>query len=149
MLGKMGHQVDTAVDGIDALDQVRGYPGRYDLILMDINMPRMDGIMAKDRIKALGGPSSEIPIIALTANAMDGDQEKYLQAGLDDYLAKPIDRTELIRVLEDVSRHKKMKMRSQIQHDQSALHDADGGTVPKDAHAYAQSELAALVASLK
>jgi CheY-like chemotaxis protein len=63
----------------------------YDLILMDIRMPVMDGVDATQRIRALTGSVGKLPIIAMTANAMVGDREEYLAAGMDDYVAKPID----------------------------------------------------------
>ena len=60
-------------------------------ILMDMQMPEMDGVTATRRIRALDGPKSKIPIIALTANAMKGDEDKYLSAGMNDYVSKPIE----------------------------------------------------------
>ena len=60
-------------------------------MIMDIQMPEMDGITATQRIRALGGPHETLPVIALTANAMKGDREQYLAAGMDDYVAKPIE----------------------------------------------------------
>ena len=62
----------------------------YDLVLMDINMPELDGLEAMKRIRTLLEPSAEVPIIALTANAMQGDRERYLAAGMDGYVSKPI-----------------------------------------------------------
>ena len=63
----------------------------YDLVLMDMQMPEMDGEAAARAIRALGGAVSRVPIIALTANAMEDQREIYLSAGLDDHVAKPID----------------------------------------------------------
>ncbi len=62
----------------------------YDVVLMDIHMPEMDGIEATRRIRELDGEQARIPIVALTANAMKGDPEKYLSAGMTDYVSKPI-----------------------------------------------------------
>ena len=78
--------VTTALDGFDAIEKYK--KKEYDIILMDIQMPNMDGITACNKIKELD--SDTPPIVALTANAMSGDKEKYINAGLDDYLAKPI-----------------------------------------------------------
>jgi signal transduction histidine kinase/CheY-like chemotaxis protein len=90
LLEKEGHQVQTAVNGraaVDALEQ-----GQFDLALMDLQMPEMDGFEAtgliRERERATGG---HLPIIALTANAMVGDQERCLAAGMDGYVSKPID----------------------------------------------------------
>ena len=89
MLEGAGHRVDTVANGAEAVDAVTRQP--YNVILMDVQMPEMDGISAARRIRALPGPERDIPIIALTANAMKGDRESYLDAGMDDYVAKPID----------------------------------------------------------
>ena len=95
LLEKEGHHVQTAVNGraaLDALDQ-----GRFDLALMDLQMPEMDGFEAtgliRERERATGG---HLPIIALTANAMVGDQERCLAAGMDGYVSKPIDMHQLL-----------------------------------------------------
>ena len=88
ILTGMGHEISIANDGCEALAMVQ--EAHYDVVLMDIHMPRMDGLEALRRIRALPGDVSRIPVIALTANAMKGDREKYLGAGMDDYVAKPI-----------------------------------------------------------
>ena len=83
--------------GAQALSAVMRTP--YDVVLMDIQMPEMDGITATRKIRELDGPQSEIPIIALTANAMVGDKEAYLGAGMSDYVTKPIEPAELSAAL--------------------------------------------------
>lgn len=97
MLMRMGHVVTVANNGLEALNEVT--TNEFDVVLMDIHMPQMDGLEALHQIRALDGPVSEIPIIALTANAMKGDREKYIVAGMDDYVAKPIDTTLLSEAL--------------------------------------------------
>ena len=74
----------------------------YDLVLMDIHMPEMDGIKATKRIRENGGARANIPIIALTANAMKGDHGKYLAAGMNGYVSKPIDPAKL---MDAIARH--------------------------------------------
>ena len=89
MLGRAGHYVDLASNGIEAVSAVKTAP--YDLVLMDIQMPEMDGLTATREIRRLPGALAQIPIIALTANAMAGDRERYLAAGMSDYISKPIE----------------------------------------------------------
>jgi CheY-like chemotaxis protein/HPt (histidine-containing phosphotransfer) domain-containing protein len=89
MLGRLGHFVDVVANGVEAVEAVKRVP--YDLILMDIQMPEMDGTTATKVIRQLDRPISRIPIIALTANAMLGQREEYLSAGMDDYVSKPIE----------------------------------------------------------
>ena len=90
MLKKWGHQVDIAWNGLEALAAVQKQ--RYDLVLMDIQMPEMDGVTATQQIRQLEGEPAAVPIVAVTANAMQGDRERFLEAGMDDYIAKPINR---------------------------------------------------------
>lgn len=88
LLRRAGHTVDIVADGQEAVDAL--YARSYDLVLMDIHMPRMDGVTAMQRIRDSGGAGATIPIIAVTAKAMKGDRENYLAAGMDDYVSKPI-----------------------------------------------------------
>lgn len=89
LLERAGHRVDIVGDGIEAVSAVMNHP--YDVVLMDVQMPEMDGITATGRIRALDDARKDIPIIALTANAMKGDRDRYIAAGLNDYVSKPID----------------------------------------------------------
>jgi DNA-binding NarL/FixJ family response regulator len=75
----------------------------YDVVLMDIQMAEMDGLEATSRIRALPPPASAVPIVAMTANAMRGAREQYLAAGMDDYIAKPIDSAALIAMLDRIA----------------------------------------------
>ena len=96
ILDKLGYQPDAVENGQAALESV----GRkqYDLILMDVQMPEIDGLEATRLIRRL--PGRQPVIIALTANAMQGDREECLEAGMDDYLSKPVKQEELVAVLE-------------------------------------------------
>jgi signal transduction histidine kinase/CheY-like chemotaxis protein len=98
LLSRLGHHADIANDGAQAVAQVD--QGEYDLVLMDMQMPVMDGMAATRAIRALPSPKKAIPIIAMTANAMAGDREVCLGAGFDDYLSKPISRRQLADLLE-------------------------------------------------
>jgi two-component system, sensor histidine kinase and response regulator len=97
LLGKAGHRVDVVGNGYEALEAVSSRP--YDAILMDIQMPEMDGIEATRRIRGMSGPVARLPIIAMTANAMKGDRERLLSVGMNDYVAKPIEKAQLFHAL--------------------------------------------------
>jgi two-component system, sensor histidine kinase and response regulator len=88
-LAKLGHHADSVRNGLEAVQAVEN--GRYDLVIMDCQMPELDGFEATRRIRRLSGPSHTIPIIALTANAMQGDREQCLEVGMNDYVSKPVD----------------------------------------------------------
>jgi CheY-like chemotaxis protein len=92
------HVVTFAFNGVDAVLAARR--DEFDLILMDVMMPGMDGPTATQHIRSLPGPRSRTPIVALTANAMSGDRERYLASGMDGYVSKPIDRRELHGTIE-------------------------------------------------
>ena len=94
MLRDAGYQLDIVGNGLEAVEAVTNRP--YDLVLMDAAMPEMDGLEATRRIRALTGPRADIPIIATTANAMSGDREACLAAGMTGYLAKPFDKASLV-----------------------------------------------------
>jgi signal transduction histidine kinase/ActR/RegA family two-component response regulator len=100
MLAQLGHSSDLARDGHEVLAKVQA--SSYDLVLMDIQMPNLDGLAAARAIRALDAPTSQIPIIALTANTMVEDRQTYLEAGMDDHVAKPIDVKRLARAIADV-----------------------------------------------
>lgn len=89
MLRTAGHDCGIAKDGREAIAAVQD--SEFDGVLMDIQMPVLDGVEATQAIRALGGKYAHLPIIALTANAMAGDEERYLSLGMNDYVAKPID----------------------------------------------------------
>jgi len=99
MLNRLGIQVDTANHGQEAVDILQ-VPHTYALVLMDIQMPVLDGIQATHAIRAqAAGTNADLPIIALTANAMAGDRERFIAEGMDDYLSKPFDILEMTTVL--------------------------------------------------
>ncbi len=89
-----GYQVDVAANGLEALEAARTLP--YDVILMDLAMPEMDGLTAARTLRTMPSPIGQIPIIAMTADAMPGDRDRCLAAGMNDYVPKPVDRTLLL-----------------------------------------------------
>lgn len=95
LLAKLGCEAVVVPDGRKAIESLQG--GRFDVVLMDCQMPELDGFEATRQIKA--GPQATTPVIALTAGALDGDRERCLSAGMDDYLAKPVRLEELSRAL--------------------------------------------------
>ena len=102
LLEKRGHTVLTANDGAEAVALIDGQP--IDLILMDVQMPVMDGLEATRVIRGKEGASGgHIPIVAMTAFAMVGDRERCIEAGMDDYLSKPIQPKKLYDVIASVA----------------------------------------------
>ncbi len=102
LLTKAGYAIEIAQNGHQAVDAVRD--GDYDVVLMDIQMPELDGLQATAQIRALPPPKNAIRIIALTANAMSGAKEEYLGSGFDDYITKPIQSAILLAKLAELSR---------------------------------------------
>jgi CheY-like chemotaxis protein len=98
LLAQMGYRADLASNGIEAVECVARQP--YDVVLMDVQMPEMDGLEATRRIVARWSDAAKRPrIVALTANAMQGDREACLAAGMDDYVTKPIRVEALVQAL--------------------------------------------------
>jgi PAS domain S-box-containing protein len=100
LLSQMGYRADLAANGLEAIQAVERQP--YDVVLMDVQMPEMDGLEASRKICSRWQPGNRPYIIAMTANAMQGDREMCLEAGMDDYLAKPVRVDELVLALEKV-----------------------------------------------
>lgn len=98
MLSTRGYEIEIAENGVQAVEAVA--KSRFDVILMDIQMPKMNGVDATKEIRQLASDRCSIPIIAVTANAMRGDRETYLAAGMDDYISKPINSKQLIEKIE-------------------------------------------------
>lgn len=105
ILKTAGYHVDIVANGQEAVEAAHTLP--YDLIIMDAQMPEMGGIEATARIRKIGGNVAKIPIIAATAHALHGDRERFLEAGMNDYVSKPINRDQLLETInkwtEDVS----------------------------------------------
>lgn len=100
MLNKAGYQVETANNGKEAADKFIAAPESYDMIFMDIQMPEMDGYQATRLIREKG--FKDIPIIALTANAMQGDKEKCLATGMNGYITKPLKKEAILEVIKNL-----------------------------------------------
>ncbi|WP_155846519.1 response regulator [Aquaspirillum serpens] len=89
ILRRLGHEPEVAQDGVEALEYLARQ--RYDVVLMDMHMPRMDGLSATRALRSSGGINANLPVIALTANAMSEDRRACMAAGMNDFLAKPVD----------------------------------------------------------
>jgi CheY-like chemotaxis protein len=110
MLRRVGCDVDSATTGREAVAAVAA--NQYDLVLMDVQMPEMDGFEATAEIRRHEAPGHRLPIIAMTAHAMTGDQERCLAAGMDDYVAKPVTRVVLVEMLERWIGERRVRARS-------------------------------------
>ncbi|NJM08170.1 response regulator [Candidatus Gracilibacteria bacterium] len=102
-LDRLGYRADVAANGLEVLDAVRRQS--YDIVLMDVQMPEMDGLEATRRMVASYPAERRPRIIAMTANAMRGDRERCLEAGMDDYVSKPVRLEELLAALDRVPQH--------------------------------------------
>ncbi|MGB0575196.1 MAG: response regulator [Alphaproteobacteria bacterium] len=99
LLQPIGCQLDFVENGLDAIAAVAR--SSYDLVLMDMRMPKMDGITATYRIRSLPEPAASIPIVVLTADAVAGAKENFQAAGMNGFIAKPIDRGLLFKAIEE------------------------------------------------
>jgi len=104
LLQQMGYRADLASNGIEAIECVQRQP--YDVVLMDVQMPEMDGLEASRKITAQWPSAVRPRIVAMTANAMQGDREECLAAGMDDYITKPIRVDQLVEALNQVTARK-------------------------------------------
>ena len=105
VLEETGIKVKHVEDGIQCIEELKKMPEKYyDVILMDVQMPNMDGYTATQRIRHLDDSRAEIPIIAMTANAFDEDRRKAQEAGMDGFLAKPLDVDEMMRLLGKITK---------------------------------------------
>ncbi|UZE50338.1 ATP-binding protein [Rhodopseudomonas sp. P2A-2r] len=113
LLSRRGHRSDLVSNGKEAVNAVQGIS--YDLVLMDVQMPEMDGVTAARLIRGLPGPERLVPIIALTANALVGQREGYLAAGMNDYLSKPFEPAEFFAAINRWGAHS-LKLSEQADH---------------------------------
>jgi len=102
ILEKRGHRVTLVETGTAAVEASAS--GEFDIILMDVQMPEMDGLDATRAIRAREGSDARMPIVALTAHAMDGDRQRCLDAGMDDYATKPFDAAALLATIDRLTR---------------------------------------------
>jgi two-component system, sensor histidine kinase and response regulator len=115
LLEKYGHTVIVVGDGKKALDALQQEQGAFDLVLMDVQMPEMNGWVATQKIREREkNTGTRIPIVAMTAHAMKGDEERCLAAGMDTYLTKPIRTNELIAVLDEIAFKKGTKATAEL-----------------------------------
>jgi len=112
ILRKAGYTVDLARDGAEAVAAAQS--AEYDIVLMDVRLPVMDGLAATQAIRQLPGIHGRVPIIAMTASAMPGDAEACIAAGMDGYLAKPLDRAQMLTAVEEVLNARPRRPRAAI-----------------------------------
>ena len=119
-LASLGHDVTTAKDGAEALEILSRT--RFDLVFMDVQMPRLDGLEAVRRIRAgaCGGQARAVPVVALTAYAMSGDRERFLEAGMTGYLPKPVSLDALQRTLAEHARAEDAAPQAQVRTEDAA-----------------------------
>jgi two-component system, sensor histidine kinase and response regulator len=107
LLERQGHSVTVAVNGVEALTTLEEHEWNFDLILMDVQMPEMDGLEATQEIRRREmNREKRMPIVALTAHAMERDRERCLAAGVDAYLSKPIRMEDLASALAELAAKK-------------------------------------------
>ena len=146
LLEKMNFRVDVVADGLAAISAWQ--TGKFDLIIMDCQMPQMDGYAATREIRRLEAGNSHIPIVALTAHAMKGDEEKCRAAGMDDYLSKPIDRAKLDASLERLLPSSLAMLPAAVKDPSPPSGDAQPGGGPSPAPLHQPVDWSALLKSI-
>lgn len=111
MLNAAGYQVDAVLNGDQAIRVVS--QKNYDLILMDVQMPEVDGFTATKKIREMDPPKNAVPIIAITAHALIGDREKCLEAGMNEYISKPVVANEIVQMIDNLLSISKIKLTDQ------------------------------------
>jgi signal transduction histidine kinase/CheY-like chemotaxis protein len=143
ILARAGARADIAGNGFEAIEAMRSRA--YDVVLMDMRMPDLDGLEATRRIRELGGTPSRVPIIALTANATQEDRRRCLEAGMNDFMAKPIDANDLIQ---KIALHAKVALiEGEAARLSAAEHEAAPAIAPLSMEQ--QDALASLLSSLE
>ncbi len=131
LLKKTQIKIDTAISGFEALDKVK--EKTYDVIFLDHRMPEMDGIQTLEAMKTLeGNLNKDVPVISLTANAVSGAKAEYKAHGFTDYLAKPVNGTELEKMLEQYIPEEKLVYGSDDENEKESGHQADSDGIPDD-----------------
>lgn len=138
MIKSLGGKIDIANNGQEAVDAIRNNNKSYDIVFMDCEMPVMDGFEATTKIRTFK-PNIELPIIALTAHAIEGSKEKCLKAGMDDFLTKPVNREELIKAItnwapDTVSTIKNKNTQETNAHENEGSESNDIKSSPSDIH---------------
>ena len=122
MLERLGHKVEIANNGLEAIEKIDG--GDFDLVFMDVQMPEMDGLTACGKIRESEQSSGRhIPIVAMTAHAMKGDKERCLEAGMDDYISKPIRRKAVAEMINQIM--DRFQGEEHVDEEQSSAQDSD------------------------
>ncbi|MBK8160353.1 MAG: response regulator [Rhodospirillaceae bacterium] len=142
ILARAGARADIAGNGLEAIEAMRSRA--YDIVLMDMRMPELDGLEATRRIRELGGAPSRVPIIALTANATQEDRRQCLEAGMNDFMAKPIDANDLIQ---KIALHARVRLIEEEARATAAEHEAAPAITPLSMEQ--QDALASLLSSLE
>jgi signal transduction histidine kinase/DNA-binding response OmpR family regulator len=143
ILARAGARADIAGNGLEAIEAMRSRA--YDIVLMDMRMPELDGLEATRRIRELGGAPSRVPIIALTANATQDDRRQCIEAGMNDFMAKPIDANDLIQ---KIALHAKVKLiEGEAARASAAEHEAEPAITPLSMEQ--QDALSSLLSSLE
>lgn len=112
LLNALGYKADTAINGLEVLSQLKHQ--QYDVILMDVQMPEMDGLTATKEIHKIYSTPNRPKIIAMTAGAMDADKEQCLAAGMDDYISKPVDFDQIINSLSKIKNNKQENINNNL-----------------------------------